>query len=173
MRETDLLHQLVRHAEWADATIWKTALGTLDEESKGLDSKIEYWLHHIHVVQHAFPRVWQGQPLEFPEIGDFDDPRAIARWGREGHAELQRYVTEADDAELGRVLQLPWAEELTEKWRRPISPVTLAQSATQVTSHSTHHRGQVASRLREVGAEPPMVDYIAWLWFGQPEAEWP
>ena len=43
----------------------------------------------------------------------------------------------------------------------------------QVISHSTHHRAQANTRLRMVGAEPPMVDYIAWLWRGRPKPEWP
>jgi uncharacterized damage-inducible protein DinB len=42
----------------------------------------------------------------------------------------------------------------------------------QVTSHSTHHRGQVNARLRALGGEPPLVDYIAWVWFGKPAADW-
>ncbi len=173
MRSTDLLGDLVRHAEWADATMWHTVLGALGEEPQALDSKVEFWLHHIHVVQHAFPRMWRGEPLEFPEIGDFADPQALARWGREGHAELQQYLSDAADAELEREFEVPWTEELKERWNRPIQPVNVAQSAVQVVMHSTHHRGQLASRLREQGAEPPMVDFIAWVWFGRPEAQWP
>jgi uncharacterized damage-inducible protein DinB len=42
----------------------------------------------------------------------------------------------------------------------------------QVATHSTYHRGQVNARLREVGGEPPLVDYIAWIWFGRPAPEW-
>ena len=44
--------------------------------------------------------------------------------------------------------------------------------ATQVASHSTYHRGQVNARLREVGGTPPLVDYIAWIWFGRPAPNW-
>jgi uncharacterized damage-inducible protein DinB len=38
--------------------------------------------------------------------------------------------------------------------------------------HSGYHRGQVARRLREHGAEPPLGDFIAWVWMGRPEADW-
>ena len=41
---------------------------------------------------------------------------------------------------------------------------TSAETAPHVAMHTTHHRGQVNARLRELGAEPPLVDYIAWLW---------
>ena len=172
MRSTELLDQLARHAEWADATVWQTVLDTPGDVSPALDSKVESWLHHIHIVQHAFFYLWSGAPLEFPEISDFVDTEALLIWGREGHEALQGYLSEAREAELERELDIPWTEQLMERWNRPIGPVTVAQSALQVAMHSTHHRGQVTSRLREIGAEPPMVDYIAWLWFGQPEAEW-
>ncbi len=172
MRPSDLLDQLIHHAEWADATVWQTVLDTNDA-SPALDSRVEFWLHHIHLVQHAFFYVWTGQPLEFTEIGDFADPRALALWGREGHAEIQRFLRSATDSELDDELEIPWTEELTERWNRPIGPLTVAQSVVQVAMHSTHHRGQVAARLREKGAEPPMVDYIVWVWFGKPEAQWP
>jgi hypothetical protein len=29
----------------------------------------------------------------------------------------------------------------------------------------------VNARLRELGAEPPLTDFIAWIWFGKPQAE--
>jgi len=38
--------------------------------------------------------------------------------------------------------------------------------------HSTHHRGQVNARLRELGGEPPLADFIVWLWWGRPAASW-
>jgi uncharacterized damage-inducible protein DinB len=49
----------------------------------------------------------------------------------------------------------------------------MAETARQVAMHSMHHRGQVNARLRELGAEPPLVDYIAWIWRGRPEPMWP
>ena len=69
-------------------------------------------------------------------------------------------------------MELPWAAGLTKRFGREPAPATLAETAFQVASHSTYHRGQVNTRLRELGAEPPLVDYIAWLWLGRPAAEW-
>jgi len=34
--------------------------------------------------------------------------------------------------------------------------------------HTTCHRGQVATRLRERGAEPPLTEFIAWIWMRRP-----
>ena len=56
---------------------------------------------------------------------------------------------------------------------REISATSQGETMLQVVSHGTHHRGQISTRLRELGVEPPLVDFIAWCWFGKPEADWP
>ena len=50
---------------------------------------------------------------------------------------------------------------------------TIGDTALQVALHGTYHRGQINARLREIGGEPPLVDYIAWIWLGRPAAAWP
>ena len=67
---------------------------------------------------------------------------------------------------------MPWAKQIEAQLGRPPAISTLADTCFQVASHSTYHRGQVNARLRELGAEPPLVDYIAWIWFGRPTPSW-
>lgn len=169
MSRIDERLELVRHLQWADATIWQGLL----ESDEPPDAKVLSWLHHIHLVQHAFLLLWRGAPIELEEESAFPDAEALARWGRDGHGELLEHLSSLGETDLDRQLDIPWTEELTKRWNRPIENVTLGQSALQVALHSTHHRGQVASRLRELGGEPPMTDYIAWLWIGRPEPPWP
>ena len=38
--------------------------------------------------------------------------------------------------------------------------------------HSHYHRGQNATRLRELGAEPPGTDLIVWYWKSRPAPAW-
>ncbi|MBL8232675.1 MAG: hypothetical protein JNL98_29525 [Bryobacterales bacterium] len=40
---------------------------------------------------------------------------------------------------------------------------SLAEAWMQVVMHSQNHRGQCLTRLRELGAKPPTLDYILWL----------
>jgi uncharacterized damage-inducible protein DinB len=40
---------------------------------------------------------------------------------------------------------------------------TLAEALMQVVMHSQNHRGQCLSRLRELGAAPPTLDFIRWV----------
>ena len=88
-------------------------------------------------------------------------------------AHVDRLLLEAvSDESLGRPLTLPWATQISEALGRVPQPSTLGETCFQVTSHSTYHRGQLNTRLRDLGTEPPLVDYIAWVWFGKPRAEW-
>jgi hypothetical protein len=61
-----------------------------------------------------------------------------------------------------------FAEQLS----RPLQAPTLTDTPVQLPSHSTYHCGQVNARLRELGGDPPLVNYIAWVWFGPPEPIW-
>jgi uncharacterized damage-inducible protein DinB len=38
----------------------------------------------------------------------------------------------------------------------------------QALLHGQHHRGQNAARMRELGAAPPMTDYVVWYALGRP-----
>jgi uncharacterized damage-inducible protein DinB len=67
---------------------------------------------------------------------------------------------------------MPWVKSFEAQLGRTFSTPTLGETIFQVTSHSTYHRGQVNARLREVGGNPPLVDYIAWIWFGRPTPNW-
>jgi len=67
---------------------------------------------------------------------------------------------------------MPWIAEYEQQIGRRFEKPTLGETMFQVTSHSTYHRGQVNMRLRGIGGEPPLVDFIAWVWFGKPTAEW-
>lgn len=175
MRDSQLFDLLV-HCEWADATLWRAVLGADRLAADDDDTRLVDWLHHIHMVQHAFAAVWSGAALDLenlPTPDDHEDLEAMARWGRAQNRALQAYLVSCDEVDLARELTFPWAAQMEAAWQHPLQPVTLQQSAQQVAMHSTHHRGQVAARLRELGGEPPALDYIIWLWRDRPAAEWP
>jgi uncharacterized damage-inducible protein DinB len=60
-----------------------------------------------------------------------------------------------------------------ERLGRQASPTTLGETILQAAMHSTYHRGQISARLKEVGTDSPLTDYIVWLWLGRPPAHWP
>lgn len=169
MATRDELLELMSHMEWADALVWGT---TLQSGQARADERIRGWLHHIHTVQRAFTAIWRGQPPELVSVASFADLPAMGAWGREGHASLREFLATCDAALLERIVKLPWAGRAIERPDAVAHP-TLAETVRQVSMHSMHHRGQVNARLRELGAEPPLVDYIAWIWRGRPAPAWP
>jgi uncharacterized damage-inducible protein DinB len=73
---------------------------------------------------------------------------------------------------LARPLVMPWVAQYEQQLGRTFDVATVGETACQVVSHSTHHRAQVNGRLRAVGGDPPLVDFIAWIWFGRPAPPW-
>jgi uncharacterized damage-inducible protein DinB len=162
------LNDLFQHMEWADASVWRAVLAS---EAARTDTKLRELFYHVHMVQRAFLRVWQGE-TQFTPFATFDETAPLIEWGRSYYPELSAHVKKWTEDDLLSTLNLPWASSLTKPLGREAAHTTLGQTAQQVALHSLYHRGQVNAWLRELGGEPPLVDYIAWLWLGRPEADW-
>ena len=164
-----MFRELYQHMEWADAIVWRAVLA---HPAAADDATLREKLMHIHMVQRAFLSVWRGQGPDFRET--FENVGDLARWGRDYHAEVRRQLDAIDDAARDRPMNMPWADRFAKSVAgRAAATTTLGETMTQVVMHSGYHRGQVNARLRELGGEPPLTDYIAWIWIGKPAAEWP
>lgn len=162
-------HNLLAHMAWADAVTWKTAL---DVAAAREDAQVADKLYHLHCVQWAYLQVWHGEPLHLPERGTLGDLAALLAWARPCYPALRAFAETLDDAALARPLTFPWATELVNRFGS-VAPATLAETIVQVAMHTAYHRGQIATRLRELGGEPQITDFIMWIWTGRPEADWP
>jgi uncharacterized damage-inducible protein DinB len=165
-----ILWELFQHMEWADACVWKSVFGSPAARS---DSTVRTRLYHLHMVHWAFLQVWLDQSLpEIPEQSTFTDIVALASWGQETHGKTLQYVGQMDKTELQRIVKIPWLDDFEKYFGKPAAPTNLIQTMLHVTSHSSHHRGQVNTRLREIGTPPPYIDFILWQCLGRPAAEW-
>ncbi len=158
-----LLDELFAHQEWADAEHWRA----IEAHAPALQDKaIRERLLHIHLVQHAF--LWiTGPPTEMfasrkPE--DFATTADLKTYAREGLARLNEFLRNSDDKHLEEIIEVTWF--------RPPAKITVAQALTQAAMHSQYHRGQNATRLRELGGVPPTTDFIIWLHKGKPQPRW-
>ena len=167
MQSDELLH-LTRHMDWADASVWAAVVATSEAHS---DKRMKDLLHHLHGVQWAYLQIWRGDPLDMPDASTFADLGAIRDWRHEYYPQFMKFWDGVDSELLQRHVVFPWADGLVKRWGAA-QPVTLAESVIQACSHSTYHRGQVNMRLRELGGEPPLVDFVAWIWMGRPETGW-
>jgi uncharacterized damage-inducible protein DinB len=168
MEALELLRGLFRHMEWADALVWKAVFGASAATN---DSVIRQRLHHLHLVQRAFFQIWRGQTMDFSGTDAFLSDQ-LATWGREYHRDVAHFLNSLTPVSLDAGVHLPWAAHFASKDGVLHNP-SMGETLMQVTAHSTYHRGQVNARLREVGVEPPLTDFIAWVWNGKPAPAWP
>ena len=156
-----MLQDLVAHLRWADAVAFH-ALGKCPAAQETTD--VRERLFHTAWVAHAFAGILRGEPAGYPpsEIPPFRELRALTRTAGEG---LQAWVDGATEAELERVVHIPWFPD-------PPLHIPAREALTQAVMHSQHHRGQTMTRLKQLGGEAKNVDFIIWLWKQRPEPRW-
>jgi uncharacterized damage-inducible protein DinB len=159
-----LLRDLYGHQVWADAEHWR-AIG--DHAVARDDRAIRDRLHHIALVQRLF--LWavgdRQDAFAFTKSEEFPSFDALRTYAREHHDRLAPALAAMTDARLAESIAIPWIPD-------PPFSLTVAEALTQAAMHTHYHRGQNATRLRELGGEPPMTDFIYWLWKGRPEPIW-
>ena len=159
-----ILRDLYGHQEWADAELWKAIAAHAPARD---DKAIRDRLHHIHSVQRYF--IWAAgdravQPgiTKPDDFASLDDLRAYAR---ESHDQIRRFFASAGEARFDDRMAIPWIKD-------PPLTISVAEALTQTAMHSQWHRGQNATRLRELGGLPPTTDLIVWYWKGKPQPNW-
>ena len=158
-----LLRDFFEHQVWADAEHWR-AIGGHDIARD--DQVIRARLHHIAIVQRAFLWGVGDRQDEFlltnSEDFTFD---SLKEYAREHHDRISAYMAAVTDARLAEPVELPWFKD-------PPLTLRVEEALAQCAMHSHYHRGQNATRMRELGAEPPMTDLIFWYWKGRPAPDW-
>jgi uncharacterized damage-inducible protein DinB len=166
-----LLLDLYQHMEWADAKVWTA---TFDAENGRTDEKLRAIFHHIHLVQYAFLHMWRKEPGEL-NIPELPEAHELMRWGQNHYDDLYGYIKSLNEDALSAEPTLPefWVNMIEKQLGQNPEKATLKETVVQVALHTMHHRGQISMRLRELGSEPPTIDYITWVWLGRPATCWP
>lgn len=159
---------LMAHMEWADAHTWRSIYLLPGAQS---DARLRYLLHHMHIVQEVYLQAWRGDPFIVTELTAYPDLSALLEWWTPYYPMARSFAESVDENNLETPVDFPWTNLIKEQFGT-VLPATLAESAWQVFSHTTYHRGQVATRVREIGGVPPTVDYLVWVWQGRPAADW-
>jgi uncharacterized damage-inducible protein DinB len=102
-----------------------------------------------------------------------DALNSVPGWIRKYYAEVASYFSEINTEMLQRDIAIPGIERIEKKWNITPHTANLAQTMVQVVTHSMYHRAQIVTQLREFEVEPPVIDFIVWIWFGKPQAKWP
>lgn len=111
-------------------------------------------LAHIYGAEWLWLERWHERvPTTLPSSADFPDLRTLrARW-EEHDRNLREYVNALTPATLQRVIK--YKNTRGTPYEGPIEPML-----AHVINHSTYHRGQVVTLLRQLGGTPVTTDLI-------------
>lgn len=156
--------------EWADAKVFQAAHAA---QPDGDDEQLLKTLTHLHHTQFAFYGAWQGEKIDWKALPQLETLAALEDWVRSIYPGLQAFADQLTSENIQSESVLPWAAYFSKrKLGFTAEATTLGETIYQVAAHSSYHRGQANRRIRELGGEPPTVDYIVWVWAGRPAPDW-
>jgi uncharacterized damage-inducible protein DinB len=147
-----LLLDLFEHQAYADAALLNAIRR---REAAARDKDLRVLLHHILISHRFWIHLCQGLPFSIEderEVPDSLDP-LVARY-RDTQVQERAWLARLTESELTRTLESPLL---------PDRLVPVSQALVQICLHSQGHRSQCALKLRQLGGEPPLVDFIAWI----------
>jgi uncharacterized damage-inducible protein DinB len=159
--DTVYIRTLFEYDRWANARVLE-AVSKVSAEQFVRDLGSSYrsirdTLVHILSAELVWLSRWRGQsPQAHRNPAQFPNVEALQASWRELENELQVFLASLDD----------------DKLRAPISYSTLAgqpqaqplwQQMVHLANHSSYHRGQITTMLRQIGAVPVATDLIAFF----------
>ena len=159
MNRADIL-DLYRYDDWANERI-AAAIVTLSPEVwgrawGGSHPSIREAFSHIVATEWIWLERWCGpSPKAPPEWMEDSAVEAVVREMRDVRARRSRFLEALVDSDLDRVVSFTFLSGRDGEQR-------LGDLLVHVANHSTYHRGQVASMLRQAGSVPPATDFIVY-----------
>lgn len=106
----------------------------------------------------------QTTQFELKKLEDFVTTAELKQYARQGNVELRELLQSLSPERLEETIVIPWF--------KPPLTISRRHALTQAAMHSHYHRGQNATRLRDIGGAPPTTDFIVWVKDGKPAAKW-
>ncbi len=159
------LKDLTNHMLWADFIMWQEVIKL--SRQKNVQEILDL-MFHIHANQHANFNIWQNMPLpEFDKL-KFETLSELYQWGMNFHKKNSKFINSLSEQKLNETVTLPWIKSFEEDFGKLPGKTSLTDTIFQVIMHATYHRGQVNTKIRQRGGEPPLTDFIYWVWLGKP-----
>jgi uncharacterized damage-inducible protein DinB len=160
MLQKDDLGRLFQYNNWANHRVLRAAATlTTDQFKRDLGSSyggVRGTLVHIMSAEWIWLERWKGvSPQRMLDEAEFADVLALKeRW---------RVIEEHRDGWFAALPEkdvagtVPYANLKGDRFENP-----LWQLVQHVVNHSSYHRGQVTTLLRQLGAKPVSTDLVAW-----------
>jgi uncharacterized damage-inducible protein DinB len=152
-------HELFLHNQWAN----RRSLGacealTPEQFTRDLGSSfpsVRDTLGHIAGAEWIWLERFHGRShMALPPGSDLPDLAAMRARLEDLDSSLVKFVSGLDAAALERVIE--YKHFAGEQFAYPLTPLL-----QHLADHSTYHRGQVATLLRQLGAKPAATGFIA------------
>jgi uncharacterized damage-inducible protein DinB len=151
----EMLLDMARHQAWADMAHWKA----LRENAALLeDVEIRTRLNHMAKAMKMLTTLARGETPDAAGMKEVDSIDELDAAMQKAYADLAAVLGSTN---LAKMIALPRGPK--GPFEAPVGVLLL-----QALTHSQHHRGQNASRMRQLGATPPMTDFVIWYALGRP-----
>lgn len=149
---------LYEYNSWANhRTLDSCASLTPEQFTRDLGSSfgsVRDTLVHILGAEWIWLERWHGRvPAGLPVAKDFPDLESVRRRWAEVERDLIDYIASLTPEDLQRTIQFKTLAGV------PVSQ-PLWPCLQHLANHSTYHRGQIATLLRQLGAKPVSTDLI-------------
>ena len=155
------LRLLYEYTDWANDRML-AAIGGVSEEEYGREIVSSYpsirgTIAHIAFAEWLWLRRWRGEsPLDIPEWAGGLGFAAVRDRIMDTAADRRAYLEELPEEAVGSVLH--YRSTSGDPFTMPLDGLLV-----HCANHSTYHRGQLVTMLRQVGATPPNTDYTQFL----------
>lgn len=155
------IRSLYDYNRWANRRILGAAASLPPEEfleNRGSSfGSLRDTLVHILGAEQVWLRRWEGEsPTSYLAPAEFATVDALSPQWDELERGQSEFFDRLTDGALDRVVA--YTNLAGERWRYP-----LRQMLHHVANHSTYHRGQAVTLLRQLGSTPPATDLLLYL----------
>ena len=156
---TDDFASLYAYNRWADARVLD-ACRKLSPEQYAAEpapgwSSVRSTLVHLAIVTDGWLRGVAGESVEgVPTEADLPTVDDAARLLDEAQATFEKVLPAMSPQTL--------AEPMTLRSRGRVAVLPPWVVLRHLVNHATYHRGQIASKLKRLGVDPPATDLVFW-----------
>ena len=152
------LQSFFAYNEWANARLLAATADLSNEQfTRDLQSSfrsIRDTLSHIVAVEWVWLRRWKGEsPSAGPDWAASPSRETLRNKLREVETERSAFLASLSDSDL--MQPITYRNLKGEEWRYLLGDLLL-----HLVNHSTYHRGQITTMLRQVGITPPSTDLL-------------
>ena len=160
------ISKLFTYNRWANArTLEPVSKLTAEEYGRTLGGSfpsVSETLAHIYAAEWIWLERWQGRsPRGLPAAQEVANLVALREKWKAVEAGQSAFLAAITEARMAEVVS--YANVRGETWSYP-----LGEMLVHLVNHSTYHRGQIATMLRQLGTSPEPTDYLLFLDGGAP-----